>query len=202
MQGKHAFRPQARTVIDLESFVAKDHLLRKVDRVLGLSFGRGLTASCYASGRGRPSIDPEVFFRMLLVAYLYGIAADRRLCEEVHNNLAYRWFCRLSLADDVPDHSSLSRIRDRYGEEVFEALFRHIVTLCQQEGLVVTPISSAWSGANFPPAAPHSSPDLCSNAPPDGKGCDFGQSYPIRPRLPNRQPQDAPGSTFGGLADL
>ena len=118
MQGMHVFNPQARTVIDLESFVAEDHLLRRVDRVLDLSFVRELTASCYAPGLGRPSIDPEVFFRMLLLAYLYGIDKDRRLCEEVHYNLAYRWFCRLSLADNVPDHSSLSRIRDRYGEEV------------------------------------------------------------------------------------
>lgn len=116
--------------------MAEDHLLRKIDRVLDLSFVRDLTASCYVSGLGRPSIDPEVFFRMLLVAYLYGIAGNRRLCEEVHYNLAYRWFCRLSLADDVPDHSSLSRIRDRYGEEVFETLFREVVKLCQQRGLV------------------------------------------------------------------
>jgi transposase len=136
MQGMHVFNPQARTVIDLESFVAEDHLLRRVDRVLDLSFVRELTASCYAPGLGRPSIDPEVFFRMLLLAYLYGIDKDRRLCEEVHYNLAYRWFCRLSLADNVPDHSSLSRIRDRYGEEVFETVFRHVVTLCQQKGLV------------------------------------------------------------------
>jgi IS5 family transposase len=54
---------------------------------------------------------------MLLVAYLYGITSDRRLCEEIRYNLAYRWFCRLSLEDDIPDHSSLSRIRDRYGRE-------------------------------------------------------------------------------------
>jgi transposase len=136
MQGWHVFQPQTRTVIDLESFIPEDHFLRKVDRILELRFIRELTASCYADGRGRPSIDPEVYFRMLLVAYLYGITKDRRLCEEVHFNLAYRWFCRLSLEDDVPDHSSLSRIRDRYGEEIFETLFRQIVALCQQKGLV------------------------------------------------------------------
>src|SRR5271157_3613520 len=117
MPGIHVFQPQARTAIDLESFVEDDHLLRKVHRVLQLSFVRVLTAACYAVGQGRPSIDPEVYFRMLLVAYLYGITSDRRLCEEVRYNLAYRWFCRLSLEDEVPDHSSLSRIRDRYGEE-------------------------------------------------------------------------------------
>ena len=123
MQGKHVFQPRTRTVIDLESFIAEDHFLRKVDRVLAMSFVHNLTAACYAVGMGRSSIDPEVFFRMLLVAYLYGIKSDRRLCEEVRYNLAYRWFCRLSLDDEVPDHSSLSRIRDRYGEEISRQCF-------------------------------------------------------------------------------
>ena len=136
MQGVHAFDPKAKASIDLESFVAEDHFLRQIDRVLDLSFVRELTAARYADGKGRPSIDPEVFFRMQLVAYFNGITKDRRLCEEVHYNLAYRWFCRLSLADDVPDHSSLTRIRDRLGEEVFEAVFRRIVAQCQEKGLV------------------------------------------------------------------
>jgi transposase len=136
VQGKHVFQPQTETVIDLESFIAEDHFLRKVDRVLEMSFVRDVTAACYAAEMGRYSIDPEVFFRMLLVAHLYGIKSDRRLCEEVRYNLAYRWFCRLSLEDDIPDHSSLSRIRDRYGEEIFEAVFRRIVTICKEKGLV------------------------------------------------------------------
>jgi transposase len=135
MQGTHAFQADAKSEIDLESFVAADHILRKVDRVLDLAFVRKLTAPCY-SQLGAPSIDPEVFFRMLLVAYHYGIRSDRRLCEEVRYNLAYRWFCRLSLKDPVPDHSSIGRIRDRYGEAIFEAVFRQIVLLCQQKGLV------------------------------------------------------------------
>ena len=70
MQGTHPFVPAAETVISLESFVPKDHFLRKVDCALDLSFIRQLTASCYADGLGRPSIDPEVYFRMQLVAYL------------------------------------------------------------------------------------------------------------------------------------
>lgn len=136
MQGKHVFQPRTGTVIDLESFIAEDHFLRKVDRVLEMSFVRDITAACYAAGMGRSSIDPEVFFRMLLVAYLCNITSDRRLCEEVRYNLAYRWFCRLSLEDDIPDHSSLSRIRDRYGENIFETVFRRIVALCKEKGLV------------------------------------------------------------------
>lgn len=130
------FERHAKTVIDLESFVEQDHLLRKIDRVLDTAFVRELTAACYADGLGRPSIDPEVYFRMELVAYLYGISSERQLCEDVYYNLAYRWFCRLSLEDEVPDHSSLTRIRDRLGEEVFESVFRQIVSLCRKKGLV------------------------------------------------------------------
>ncbi len=136
LQGLHVFEPRTRTVIDLESFIPQDHLLRQVNSIVEPAFIRKLTTSCYAEGRGRPSIDPVVYFRMVLVAYLYGIDSDRRLCEEVHFNLAYRWFCRLSLEDEVPDHSSFSRIRDRYGEEIYEKVFHEIVKLCQQHGLV------------------------------------------------------------------
>ena len=136
MQGVHVFDPHAKTVIVLESFVEDDHLLRKIDGLLDMAFVRELTTACYADGLGRPSIDPEVFFRMELVAYLYGIKSERRLCEEVRYHLAYRWFCRLSPDDDVPDHSSLSRIRDRYGENIFEKVFREIVALCRRKDLV------------------------------------------------------------------
>lgn len=106
MQGKHSFDPKAKVSIDLESFVAEDHLVRRIDSILDLSFVGELTAACYADGKGRPSIDPEVFFRMELVAYLFGIAKDRKLCEQVRDNLAFRWFCRLGLDDEIPDHSS------------------------------------------------------------------------------------------------
>lgn len=136
MQGVHAFNPKARTSIDLESFVSRDHWLRRINRVLDLSFVRELTEDLYAAGKGRPSIDPEVFFRMQLVAYLNGITSDRQLCEEIRYNLAYRWFCRLSLEDDVPNHSSLTRIRDRLGEKTFEAVFLRIVVQCKKKGLV------------------------------------------------------------------
>src|SRR3954469_21850450 len=136
MQGVHAFDPKTKVSIDLDSFVAEDHFLRQIDRILDLSFVRELTAARYADGKGRPSIDPEVFFRMQLVAYFNGITKDRRLCEEVRYHLAYRWFCRLSLEDEIPEHSSLTRIRDRLGEEIFEKVFRKIVAQCQQKGLV------------------------------------------------------------------
>ena len=136
MQGVHAFEPKAKVSIDLESFVATDHFLRRVDRVLDLSFVRDLTAPRYAVQQGRPSIDPEVYFRMQLVAYFFGVTSERQLCEDVYYNLVYRWFCHLSLDDEVPDHSSLTRIRDRYGAEIFESAFHRIVEQCKQKGLV------------------------------------------------------------------
>lgn len=95
-----------------------------------------MTCDLYCKGNGRPSVDPELFFRMMLIEYLYGIASDRQLCEEISYNLAFRWYCKLNMGDRVPDHSSLTRIRDRLGESVFEKIFQKIVNLCIERGLV------------------------------------------------------------------
>ena len=92
----------------LERHVPVDHLLRKIDRFVDLSEVRAHLGPYY-SDVGRPSIDPELMIRMLIVGYGYGIRSERRLCEEVHLNLAYRWFCRLGLDGDVPDHSTSPR---------------------------------------------------------------------------------------------
>ena len=83
-------------------------LLRSIDRFVDLSSIRAHLADFY-SHTGRPSVDPELLIRMLLVGYSFGIRSERRLCEEVHLNLAYRWFCRLDLADRIPDHSTFSK---------------------------------------------------------------------------------------------
>jgi transposase len=82
----------------IEDHVPKDHLLRRMDRFVDLSDIRRLLAPYYSS-TGRPSIDPELMIRMLIVGYCFGIRSERRLCDEVHLNLAYRWFCRLDLTD-------------------------------------------------------------------------------------------------------
>ena len=95
---------------NLDAHVPADHLLRGIDRVLDLTDLRRHLAAFY-SHTGRPSIDPELMVRMLLVGYCFGIRSERRLCEEVHLNLAYRWFCRLGLEDPVPDHSTFSKNR-------------------------------------------------------------------------------------------
>ena len=94
----------------LEDHVPDDHLLRRIDRFLDLGDVRQKLKSFYCS-IGRPSIDPELMIRMLIVGYCLAIRSERRLCEEVHLNLAYRWFCRLGLDGQVPDHSTFSRNR-------------------------------------------------------------------------------------------
>ena len=122
---------------NLDSHVPSDHLLRGVDRFLDLGDLRRHLAPFY-SHTGRPSIDPELMVRMLLVGYCFGIRSERRLCEEVHLNLAYRWFCRLGLEDPVPDHSSFSKNRHgRFREsDVFRHVFEGVVQRCMNEGLV------------------------------------------------------------------
>ncbi len=136
MQGKQDFDPNAEHLISLEQLIPSDHLLRKVDKALSLDFVDALTADCFCHNNGRPSIDPKVYFRMQIIGYLYGIAEDRRLCSEITMNLAYRWFCHLNLTDEVPDHSSLSRLRDRFGVKRFEQFFQEIVKQCEKAGLV------------------------------------------------------------------
>ena len=95
----------------LERHVPADHLLRSVDRFVDLSGLREQLRPFY-SETGRPSIDPELIIRMLLVGYCFGIRSERRLCEEVHLNLAYRWFCRLGLERAVPDHELCGEMGD------------------------------------------------------------------------------------------
>jgi len=121
----------------LESHVPDDHLLRVIDKFSDLGFVREHLKEYY-SHTGRPSIDPELMIRMLLVGYCFGIRSERRLCEEVHLNLAYRWFCRLGLDAPVPDHSTFSKNRHgRFREsKLLRELFETTVHRCIEEGLV------------------------------------------------------------------
>jgi transposase len=121
----------------LEDRVPADHLLRKIDRFLDLgTLRQGLTP--FYSPIGRPSIDPELMIRMLVVGYCFGIRSERRLCEEVDLNLAYRWFCRLGLEGRVPDHSTFSKTRHgRFRQsDAFRQLFELVVQRAIAEGLV------------------------------------------------------------------
>ncbi len=122
---------------DLENHVPDDHLLRQVDRFLDFGDIRHQLRPFY-SHLGRPSIDPELIVRMLLIGYLTGIRSERRLCGEVHLNLAHRWFCRLGLDGRVPDHSTFSKYR--HGKfrdsDLLRLLFEAVVARCIEEGLV------------------------------------------------------------------
>src|SRR5688572_19916968 len=121
----------------LEDHVPGDHLLRSIDRFVDLG-GIREHLRPYYSDMGRPSVDPELMIRMLIIGYCMGIRSERRLCEEVHLNLAYRWFCRLGLEGAVPDHSTFSK--NRHGRfrdsDLLRLLFETTVERCMAEGLV------------------------------------------------------------------
>src|SRR5215213_11284190 len=121
----------------LDRHVPADHLLRSVDRFIDLAGLRRELAPFY-SETGRPSVDPELMIRMLILGYCFGIRSERRLCDEVQLNLAYRWFCRLGLDGKVPDHSTFSR--NRHGRfrqsDILRHLFETVVERCLAEGLV------------------------------------------------------------------
>ena len=121
----------------LEQHIPDKHLLRSIDRFVELSSIRQDLRDFYSS-TGRPSVDPELMIRMLIVGYCLGIRSERRLCEEVHLNLAYRWFCRLGLEGQVPDHSTFSK--NRHGRfrdsDVLRHVFEETVRRCLKEGLI------------------------------------------------------------------
>ena len=138
MMGERAVRQESLFYgFDLDDHVPADHLLRSIDRFVELSSIRSQLAPYY-SAIGRPSIDPELMIRMLLIGYCCGIRSERRLCEEVHLNLAYRWFCRLDLTNPVPDHSTFSK--NRHGRfrdsDLLRKLFESTVQRCMAEGIV------------------------------------------------------------------
>ncbi|MFZ1153212.1 MAG: IS1182 family transposase [Xanthobacteraceae bacterium] len=126
-------------LFNLERRIAADHLLRRVNPIVTrvLANLREKLAPFY-SDIGRPSIDPELMIRMLIVGYCYGIRSERRLCEEVELHLAYRWFCRLDLDDKVPDHSTFSVNRHgRFREsDILRHVFEAVVRACMDAGLI------------------------------------------------------------------
>src|ERR1700740_127147 len=121
----------------LNDAVPEDHLVRKIDAALDLSWLRSELAPHYSS-TGRPSIDPELMIRMLVVGYVFVIRSERLICREVRVNLAYRWFSKLGIEDAVPDHSAFSRARnERFREgDVFRRVFERVVEACIAAGLV------------------------------------------------------------------
>src|SRR5271167_1820958 len=121
----------------LDEHVPSDHMLRGIDRHLDLADLRRSLKPFY-SQIGQPSVDPELMMRMLIVGYCMGIRSERRLCEEVHLNLGYRWFCRLGLDGEVPDHSTFSKNRHgRFREsDLLRKLVETVVARCIKERIV------------------------------------------------------------------
>ena len=122
---------------DLDKVVPPDHLVRQIDNVIDLSWvHQELTP--YYSDTGRPSIDPVLMIRMLIVGYVFAIRSERRICAEVQVNLAYRWFCKLGIEDRIPDHSVFCRARhDRFREsDALRRVFEGVVATCIAAGLV------------------------------------------------------------------
>jgi transposase len=137
MGERQSDQPELFYGFSLERHVPADHLLRSIDRFVDLGDIREQLRPFY-SDMGRPSIDPELMIRMLIIGYCMGIRSERRLCDEVHLNLAYRWFCRLGLDGAVPDHSTFSK--NRHGRfrdsDLLRRLFEDTVARCIAEGLV------------------------------------------------------------------
>ena len=122
-------------VASLEDLVPRDNFYRHLEAELDLGFVREWARERYAE-RGRPSIDPVVFFKLQLVMFFEGIRSERKLVETASLHLAHRWYLGYALDEDLPDHSSLTRIRQRLGVKIFERFFEKIVDLCQEAGLV------------------------------------------------------------------
>lgn len=137
MQGRNSSEPSLFQMVDLEALVPPNHRLRKIDAVLDLSFVHEVVADCYAAGKGRPGIDPELALRMMLLGVLYDLS-DRELCDEIAMHAGFRWFCRLDFHDPVPDHSTLSRLRnERWAESgVWERLRDEVLRQCAEIGMI------------------------------------------------------------------
>ena len=121
--------------VSLEEMVPKDNPYRRLGAALDLPFVRDLVRPLYAGG-GRPSVDPVVFFKLQLVMFFEDLRSERQLMRVVADRLSLRWYLGYDLHEPLPDHSSLTRIRERYGLEVFRGFFDRIVEMCVEAGLV------------------------------------------------------------------
>lgn len=195
MLGRNTSEPALFQMVNLEALVPPNHLLRKIDAVLDLGFVREQVAACYSEGKGRPSIDPELVVRMMLLAELYDLG-DRELCDEIAMHAGMRWFCRLNFHDPVPDHSTLSRLRnERWAESgLWERLRDEVLRQCAEAGLLSgrhlsvdgTEVEANASMKSLKPLGPKSSggqepPSASSGGPkepqPDGAWRGHGEKF-------------------------
>jgi transposase len=120
----------------LSSLIPEDHILKRVDKALDFSWLRDEVKHLYCENNGRASIDPEVALRLMIAGLFQGIAHDRKLMREAQVNIAIRWFAGYKLDQKLPSHSSLTRIRQRWGAELFKKIFERVVKVCVERGLV------------------------------------------------------------------
>ena len=151
MQGSKNFQPKMFVNFRLDEHIPKDNFYRILKDVLDLSFIKTKTQHCYASKMGRPSLDPVVFFKIVLAGYLENICSDRALERMINMRLDLRFFIDYDIDEKVPDHSTICKTRQRIPSEIFEDVFNHILLLCVKEGLVdgtFQSIDSAYINAN------------------------------------------------------
>ena len=135
MQGKKEFNQRIYYNINLDCLVPENHFLKRLERLVSFDFVRDITKDYY-SHTGKPSIDPTVLIKMLLVGYLFDIRSERKLVEEISLNLAYRWYIGYDLDEEVPNHSVFSKARTRFGKKLFVDIFEKILVRCIELGLV------------------------------------------------------------------
>ena len=188
-------QPELFVAGSLDQLVPEDHVLARVDRVLDLSWLEEEVADLYSPGAGRPGIAPEVAVRLMLAGMLLGIVHDRQLMREAQVNLAIRWFIGYSLDERLPDHSSLTRIRQRWGAERFRRIFLRTVQACVTAGIAkgeVVHIDSSLIRANvsWDAIARHhvDAVDAANPAQEEGAGGDDGPGDPP-PQGKGRKPR-------------
>jgi len=135
VQGKKEFRQRIYYNINLDSLVPEDHLLKRLEKLVSFDFVRNITRDYY-SHTGKPSIDPAVLVKMLLIGYLFDIRSERKLVEEISLNLAYRWYIDYDLDEEIPNHSIFSKARARFEKKLFLDIFEKILVKCIELGLV------------------------------------------------------------------
>jgi len=151
MQGSKTFQPKMFVNFCLADHIPEDNFYRILKQTLDLSFVRKKTQFCYAAKMGRPSLDPVVFFKCMIIGYLENICSDRALERHIHMRMDLRFFLNYDIDDPTPDHSTFCKTRKRIPAEIFEDVFNHILLLCVQQGLVagnIQSIDSAYINAN------------------------------------------------------
>ncbi len=135
MQGKREFNQRIYYNINLDSLVPEDHFLKRLQKFISFNFIRDITKDYY-SHTSKPSIDPLVLVKMLLIGYIFDISSERKLIEKISLNLAYRWYIGYDLDEEIPDHSIFSKARARFGKGLFLKIFENILVKCMELGLV------------------------------------------------------------------